>query len=275
MTAGERGVACNGSMGMTSPDLPVESGAIGSSVAAVEETRPTIESVKPTTEHPDVLVVDDEPQVRQIVATYLESEGFHVRTAADGAEALAELAKKRADLIVLDLMLPGIDGLTVLRRLRESGDDVPVIVLSAKGQESERVAGLELGADDYVTKPASPREVLARVRAVLRRTGTTGPESIAIAGLEIDVTGRRLRRDGDEIDLPPKEFDLRVRMAATPGEVHSRADLLRDVWGSSPDWQDPGTVTVHVRRLRRKLEEDPSDPQHLVTVYGVGYRFDP
>jgi len=224
---------------------------------------------------PDILVVDDEPQVRHVVASYLEGEGFAVRTAADGTEALAELARKRPDLIVLDLMLPGVDGLTVLRRLRDSGDSVPVIVLSAKGEESERVVGLELGADDYVSKPASPREVLARVRAVLRRTGATGPDRIDIAGLAIDVVGRRVERNGEEVELPPKEFDLLVRLASTPGEVHSRADLLRDVWGSNPDWQDPGTVTVHVRRLRRKFEEDPSAPKHFVTVYGVGYRFDP
>ncbi len=222
----------------------------------------------------DVLVVDDEPQVREIVATYLERDGYSVRTAADGTEALAELARKRADLVVLDLMIPGVDGLTVLRRLRESGDEVPVIVLSAKGRESERVAGLELGADDYLAKPASPREVAARVRAVLRRSKGSGPDQLSIAGLEIDVVGRRITRDGEEVELPPKEFDLLVRMASAPGEVLSRSDLLRDVWGSSPDWQDPGTVTVHIRRLRRKLEEDPANPRHLVTVYGVGYRFD-
>lgn len=224
---------------------------------------------------PDILVVDDEPQVRQVVASYLEEEGFTVRTAANGTEALSEIEKKRPDLIVLDLMLPEIDGLSVLQRLRASGNSVPVIVLSAKGQESERVVGLELGADDYVAKPASPREVMARVRAVLRRTGSSGPEHISIAGLEIDVVGRRVERNGDIVDLPPKEFDLLVRLASTPGEVHSRADLLRDVWGSNPDWQDPGTVTVHIRRLRRKFEADPSSPVHFVTVYGVGYRFDP
>lgn len=223
---------------------------------------------------PDVLVVDDEPQVREIVATYLERDGFNVRTAATGAEALAELAKKRADLVVLDLMLPGVDGLAVLRKLRESGDQVPVIVLSAKGRESERVAGLELGADDYLAKPASPREVAARVRAVLRRAGAVGPEVIEVGDLEIDLVGRRLTKGGDLVELPPKEFELLARFAASPGQVHSRADLLRDVWGSSPDWQDPGTITVHIRRLRRKIEDDPANPKHLVTVYGVGYRFD-
>lgn len=224
---------------------------------------------------PDVLVVDDEPQVRQIVASYLTREGFSVRTAADGTAAMAELAKKRPDLVVLDLMLPGVDGLTVLRRLRASGDQVPVIVLSAKGQESERVAGLELGADDYLAKPASPREVAARVRAVLRRSGSSGPETISVGDLVIDVTGRRLHQAGTEVEVTPKEFDLLATLAGAPGEVHSRSDLLRDVWGSSPDWQDPGTVTVHMRRLRRKLETDPANPVHLVTVYGVGYRFDP
>jgi DNA-binding response OmpR family regulator len=224
---------------------------------------------------PDVLVVDDEPQVREIVATYLEREGFTVRTAADGTEALAELARKRADLVVLDLMLPGVDGLAVLRKLRASGDRVPVIVLSAKGRESERVAGLELGADDYLAKPASPREVAARVRAVLRRSGSVGPDVIEVGDLTIDLVGRRATKSDVELELPPKEFELLARFAASPGQVHSRGDLLRDVWGSSPDWQDPGTITVHIRRLRRKIEEDPAHPLHLVTVYGVGYRFDP
>jgi DNA-binding response OmpR family regulator len=224
---------------------------------------------------PDVLVVDDEPQVREIVATYLQLEGFTVRTAADGTEALAELARQRADLVVLDLMLPGVDGLTVLRKLRATGDQVPVIVLSAKGRESERVAGLELGADDYLAKPASPREVAARVRAVLRSSGTAGPETIEVGDLVIDLVGRRATQRGEELDLPPKEFDLLARFASTPGQVHSRGDLLRDVWGSSPDWQDPSTITVHIRRLRRKIEADPAQPLRLVTVYGVGYRFDP
>ncbi len=241
---------------------------------SIIDSAPSIGGVNASQSRPDVLVVDDEPQVRHIVATYLEREGFAVRTAADGKEALAEVAKKRPDLMVLDLMLPEVDGLTVLRRLRDSGDQVPVIVLSAKGQESERVAGLELGADDYLPKPASPREVLARVRAVLRRTGQLGPDVIRVADLEIDVVGRRLTKQGEVIDLPPKEFDLLVQLANAPGAVHSRADLLREVWGSSPDWQDPGTVTVHIRRLRRKLEVDPANPKHLVTVYGVGYRFD-
>lgn len=224
---------------------------------------------------PDVLVVDDEPQIREIVTRYLEKEGYTVRAAADGDQALAMLATKRADLILLDLMLPGTDGLTVLKRLRDAGDQVPVIVLSARGEESQRVAGLELGADDYLPKPASPREVVARVKAVLRRAAPAGPERIQIGSLDIDVVGRRCLNGGHDVELPPKEFDLLVRLASTPGEVHSRSDLLRDVWGSNPEWQDPGTVTVHVRRLRRKIEQDPAKPVHLATVYGVGYRFDP
>lgn len=238
-------------------------------------TRTTLNHVSVPGVVPEVLVVDDEPQVREIVATYLERDGFRVRTAATGAEALAELAKQRADLVVLDLMLPGVDGLAVLRKLRESGDQVPVIVLSAKGRESERVAGLELGADDYLAKPASPREVAARCRAVLRRAGAVGPDVLEVGDMVIDLVGRRLTKAGEAIDLPPKEFELLARFAGSPGQVHSRADLLRDVWGSSPDWQDPGTITVHIRRLRRKIEEDPANPRHLVTVYGVGYRFDP
>lgn len=223
---------------------------------------------------PDVLVVDDEPQLREIVATYLEREGFTVRTAADGREALVELARKRPDAMVLDLMLPGVSGLEVLQKLRSGGDEVPVIVLSARGSEPERVAGLELGADDYVAKPASPREVAARVRAVLRRSKTTGPTTLSFGEIEVDVNARQVVRAGVEVDLRPKEFDLLVQMASSPGQVMSRHDLLRDVWGSSAEWQDPGTVTVHVRRLRRAIESDPSNPDHIVTVYGIGYRFE-
>jgi DNA-binding response OmpR family regulator len=222
----------------------------------------------------DVLIVDDEPRVREVVAGYLEREGFVVRTAADGREAMAEIARKRPDALVLDLMLPGVTGLEVLSKLRASGDEVPVIVLSARGTEPERVAGLELGADDYVAKPASPREISARVRAVLRRSRPVGPATIGFGAVEIDVLARTVTKAGEPVELRPKEFDLLVRLASSPGEVMSRQDLLRDVWGSSSEWQDPGTVTVHVRRLRRAVEDDPAHPVHVVTVYGVGYRFD-
>ena len=222
----------------------------------------------------DILVVDDEPQVREVVATYLEREGYTVRVAANGREAMAEIAARRPDAVVLDLMLPEVGGVEVLQRLRSSGDEVPVIVLSARGSEPERVAGLELGADDYVAKPASPREVAARVRAVLRRSRTTGPRRLTVGSLDIDVSARTVTKGGVTVELRPKEFDLLVRLATSPGEVLSRQDLLREVWGSSAEWQDPGTVTVHVRRLRRAVEDDPARPRHIVTVYGIGYRFD-
>lgn len=223
---------------------------------------------------PDVLIVDDEPQLRNVVASYLEREGFAVRSAADGREALAELAAKRPDALLLDLMLPHVDGLEVLQRLRAGGDEVPVIVVSARGTEPHRVAGLELGADDYVAKPASPREIAARVRAVLRRSRTSGPTALTLGDIEVDVTSRQVVRGGQPIELRPKEFDLLVHLASRPGEVMSRQDLLREVWGSSSEWQDPGTVTVHVRRLRRAIEADPANPTMVVTVYGIGYRFD-
>ncbi len=241
--------------------------------APASSTSTTVSPLQPF-DKPDVLIVDDEPQVREVVATYLEREGFAVRSAADGREALVEIAKKRPDAMVLDLMLPHVNGLEVLQKLRAGGDEVPVIVLSARGSEPDRVAGLELGADDYVAKPASPREIAARVRAVLRRSKSTGPRTLSFGTIDVDVNSRQVTRDGEVLELRPKEFDLLVRLASTPGEVMSRQDLLRDVWGSSSEWQDPGTVTVHVRRLRRVIEADPANPDFIVTVYGIGYRFD-
>lgn len=224
---------------------------------------------------PDILIVDDEPQVRDIVASYLEREGFQVRTAADGNEALEAIGHRRPDAMVLDLMLPGVNGLQILQKLRDDGDQVPVIVLSARGREHERVAGLELGADDYLAKPASPREIAARVRAVLRRSRPIGPSELSFGRCHVDLGARIVTKADEVLNLRPKEFDLLVHLASHPGEVLTRADLLREVWGSHPDWQDPGTVTVHVRRLRRLVEDDPSAPDHIATVYGVGYRFDP
>jgi DNA-binding response OmpR family regulator len=234
-----------------------------------------VSELRPGSAAPDVLVVEDEPQLREVIARYLEREGFEVRVSADGRSALVELATRRPDAVVLDLMLPGVDGLDVLRRLREAGDGIPVIVMSARCTEPERVAGLELGADDYIPKPVSPREVAARVRAVLRRVRRDGPQSFVFGSIEVDVAGRLVTRGGEPVELRPKEFDLLVRLASSPGQVLSRQDLLRDVWGSSPEWQDPGTVTVHIRRLRRAVEDDPAAPVHIVTAYGVGYRFDP
>ncbi len=223
-----------------------------------------------------VLVVDDEPMVREVLARYLEKDGFAVDLAEDGESALATYEATRPDLVLLDLMLPRIDGLEVLRRMRAQGPTA-VIMLTAKGEETDRVVGLELGADDYVTKPFSPREVVARVRAVLRRTApAAAPRSDVIThgDLEIDVPRRELRRAGAPVKLTRKEFDLLALLASNPGRVFTRSELLEDVWDFAWDG-DTNTVTVHMRRLREKIEDDPSEPRRLITVWGVGYRFDP
>jgi two-component system response regulator ResD len=224
-----------------------------------------------------VLIVDDEEIVRDVLVRYLEREGFAVDTAADGAAAVELAATDAPDLVVLDLMLPKVDGLEVFRRIRERSD-VPVVMLTAKGDEVDRLVGLELGADDYVSKPFSPREVVARIRAVLRRVdrASNGLEDrrIVAGRLEIDRDRREVRRDGEALPLTRKEFDLLELLAAHPGRTFSRADLLERVWDFA--WVgDSSTVTVHVRRLRSKIEEDPSAPRHVVTVWGVGYRFEP
>jgi two-component system, OmpR family, response regulator ResD len=225
-----------------------------------------------------VLIVDDEAIVRDVLTRYLEKEGFRVDTAVDGEEALAIATDHRPDLVILDLMLPKVDGLEVLRRLRAE-QDVPVVMVTAKGEEVDRVVGLELGADDYVVKPFSPREVVARVRAVLRRgvRSADHPDDgrLVIAGpFAIDRDRREVRRDGRLIELTRKEFDLLEVLSGHPGTTFRRLDLLERVWDSSWDGSS-STVTVHVRRLRAKLEEDPSEPRHIVTVWGVGYRFEP
>ncbi len=224
-----------------------------------------------------VLVVDDEPIVVDVLSRYLTREGFEVVAARDGAEALTSFPAFRPDLILLDLMLPRLDGLEVFRRIREE-DSVPVIMLTALGEETDRVVGLELGADDYVTKPFSPREVVARVRAVLRRAAgrrrDPGDGLLSLGDLDIDGRSREVHRDGSPIRLTLKEFDLLYFLASRPGEVFSRLHLLEELWDFAFDG-DPSTVTVHVRRLREKIEDDPSAPRHLVTVWGVGYRFDP
>ncbi len=224
-----------------------------------------------------VLVVDDEPTVREVVASYLRRDGHIVSEAADGPTALALLESESPDLVVLDMMLPGINGLDILRRIRQMGD-MPVIMLTARAEESDRVAGLELGADDYVVKPFSPRELAARVNGVLRRAAPRpAPLSdlIEFDGLSIDTRSREVRRAGELVELTPKEFDVLAHLAASPRRVFSRADLLRDVWQSSPDWQDSATVTVHVRRIRNKIETDPENPRWITTIWGVGYRFEP
>jgi DNA-binding response OmpR family regulator len=223
-----------------------------------------------------ILIVEDEPSISEVVGLYLRRAGFQVHTVSDGSSALSFLEKQLPDLVVLDVMLPGIDGLSVLRWLRDQSD-TPVILVTARREEVDRIAGLEMGADDYVVKPFSPQELVSRVRAVLRRTKTsdTGSDGSLVAGdLTIDMTTRLVAFSGKEITLTSKEFDLLWLLASHPRQVFSREHLLQRVWGSS-DYIDPSTVTVHLRRLREKIEPDPSQPRHLVTVWGVGYKFEP
>ncbi|MGA9277063.1 response regulator transcription factor [Ilumatobacter sp.] len=223
-----------------------------------------------------VLVVDDEPTVREVVAGYLRRDGHQVAEAADGNRALELLEAEPPDLVVLDMMLPGVNGLDILRRVRATSQ-IPVIMLTARAEESDRVAGLELGADDYVVKPFSPRELAARVNGVLRRVGnkeSASPQKIEFDGLSIDPLAREVRLGDEVIELTPKEFDVLAFLAASPRQVFSRAQVLEQVWQSSPDWQDPATVTVHVRRIRNKIEADPEKPRWISTVWGVGYRFE-
>ena len=225
-----------------------------------------------------VLVVDDEPMVREVVARYLALDGYVVHEASDGDEAVRWLDANRPDLVVLDVMLPGLDGLSILRRLRAEGD-VPVILLTARTEEIDRVVGLELGADDYVVKPFSPRELAVRVRTVLRRTQRVpvpvAAPTLTFDGLSIDTGTREVFRDDRLVALTPKEFDLLVLLARSPRQVFSRRQLLEQVWESAPEYQDPATVTVHVGRIRQKLESDPDQPRWILTAWGVGYRFEP
>jgi DNA-binding response OmpR family regulator len=222
-----------------------------------------------------ILVVDDEPMVLEVVTTYLERDGYQVTTASSGAEAIAAISGSRPDLVVLDVMLPEIDGFDILGRIRRSSD-TPVILLTARTEETDRVLGLELGADDYVVKPFSPRELAARVRSVLRRAQPRrAGEVFEFDDLRIDGISREVSLAGEIVATTPKEFDLLVFLAGSPRQVFSRAQLLEQVWDSSADYQDPSTVTVHVRRLRQKLEADAENPRWLHTVWGVGYRFEP
>jgi DNA-binding response OmpR family regulator len=223
-----------------------------------------------------VLVVDDEPMVREVVAAYLTRDGFSVTEAADGRAALEHMGAQPTDLIVLDVMLPETDGLSVLSAVRQQGD-TPVILLTARGEEADRVLGLELGADDYLVKPFSPRELAARVRTVLKRTMVVPRQGdrLDFQGISVDPAQRQVIVAGDPVELTPKEFDLLFFLAASPRQVFSRAQILDHVWDSNSDWQDPSTVTVHIRRLRQKIESDPQSPQRIVTVWGVGYRFNP
>ncbi|MBA2810880.1 response regulator transcription factor [Streptomyces sp. KM273126] len=220
-----------------------------------------------------VLVVDDDPTVAEVVSGYLDRAGYVVDRAGDGPAALDRAAAHWPDLVVLDLMLPGMDGLEVCRRMRGRAP-VPVIMLTARGDEDDRILGLEVGADDYVTKPFSPRELVLRVESVLRRTrppAATRP--LSAAGLTVDPAARRATRNGADLALTLREFDLLAFLLRHPGRAYSREDLMREVWGW--DFGDLSTVTVHVRRLRGKVEDDPGRPRLIRTVWGVGYRFDP
>ncbi len=223
-----------------------------------------------------VLVVEDDPSVAEVVGRYLERAGFAVERASDGRQALGLAVAGMPDLVVLDLSLPGVDGLEVLRRLRALGS-VPVVILTARGEESDRVEGFELGADDYVVKPFSARELVARVRAVLRRSRGSAasgivPEVLRSDDLEVDARARQVRVRGHTVVLTAREFDVLVFLMSRRGRVCRREELLEQLWGTHHG--DPATLTVHVRRLREKIEADPSRPQRIKTVWGVGYRFE-
>jgi DNA-binding response OmpR family regulator len=222
-----------------------------------------------------VLVVDDEPIVREVVVKYRKREGFRTLEAGDGDRARELLERDPPGLVVLDVMLPGADGLELCRWIR-SRSDLPVIMLTARGEEADRIVGLELGADDYVTKPFSPRELAARVRTVLRRSGPQAgkTERLSFDALEIDAATREVRKEGEPLRLTAKEFDLLYFLARHPRHVFSRQQLMDRVWGYEAAL-DTGTVTVHIRRLREKIEPDPSRPRFLETIWGVGYRFAP
>ncbi len=223
-----------------------------------------------------MLLVEDDATVAEVVVAYLEREGFAVTWKADGAEALAHASLVEPDLVVLDLMLPSLDGIELCRRLRDQSA-VPVIMLTARGDEDDRITGLEVGADDYIAKPFSPRELVARVRAVMRRVNepvapTTAPALLEVDGLRVDVSAREVSRAGRRVELTTLEFDLLVFLMQHPRRVFRRDELLEHVWGYT--YGDASTVTVHVRRLREKIEDDPRAPTFVATVWGVGYRWD-
>ena len=235
---------------------------------------------QPLSDFGDILVVDDEASVVEVVSLYIKREGFDVRVARDGRSALTAIQEKLPALVVLDLMLPEVDGLEIMRRLRNNPEtDIPVIMLTARQQETDRIYGLELGADDYVTKPFSPAELVSRVKAVLRRThgknlNDSVERSLQFGELTINPKTRVVTVRGEIIELTATEFNLLYFMAGHPRQVFKRDQLLENVWGFS-EYVDPSTVTVHIRRLREKIELDPSEPVWLLTVWGVGYKFEP
>ena len=220
-----------------------------------------------------VLVIEDEIRISRLVTDYLEAAGFDVSQAADGQAGLSLFRSVRPDLIVLDLGLPGMDGLDVVREVRTSSS-VPVIILTARGDETDRIVGLELGADDYVTKPFSPKELVARVRALLRRVDTTvaGGESVRVGELDIDIPKRRVTVSDKEVDLPATEFDILLTLARQPGRIYSRAQLLDLIHGVSFESYER-SVDAHVKNIRRKIEDNPRRPTRVLTVYGVGYKY--
>jgi DNA-binding response OmpR family regulator len=225
---------------------------------------------------PEILIVEDEPSIAEVVEIYLRRAGYLVQTACDGNNAVKMLELHQPDLVVLDVMLPGMDGFSILRWLRDRSD-VPVIIITARREEVERIAGLELGADDYVVKPFSPQELVSRVRAVMRRIHreeNRTEKPLAYGDLSIDPQTRLVTLAGQEIALTSREFDLLWLLALHPRQVFTREQLLERVWGVT-EYIDPGTVTVHLRRLREKIEKDASHPVRLVTVWGVGYKFEP
>ncbi len=230
-----------------------------------------------------VLVVDDEPSIREVVTLYLKRAGYRVVEVSEGGAALQAIETQGPNLIVLDLMLPKVDGLEIVRSVRAQGN-TPIIILTARGEETDRVLGLEMGADDYVVKPFSPRELVSRVKAVLRRTqaspeGETGPDvgaerPLDYGDLRIDPVTHLVTVEDEERELTAKEFDLLWTLASHPRQVFNRDQLLDLVWGVT-EYIDPSSVTVHIHRLREKVEPDPADPRHIQTVWGVGYRFEP
>ena len=225
---------------------------------------------------PEILIVEDEPSIAEVVELYLRRAGYQVQAVNDGNAALKLLTQRLPDLLILDVMLPGMDGFSILRWLRDRSD-VPVIVITSRRDEVDRIAGLELGADDYVVKPFSPQELVSRVRAVLRRIHRddhNAGRSLTYDDLTIDPQTRLVTLTGMEIMLTSREFDLLWLLVCHPRQVFTREQLLERLWGTS-EYIDPGTVTVHLRRLREKIEKDPSQPSHLITVWGVGYKFEP
>ena len=225
-----------------------------------------------------ILVVEDETSIAEVVSLYLKRAGYNVQIASDGKKAMNIFERQMPDFVILDLMLPEVDGLTLTRWLRDRSD-VPIIMLTARREEIDRIAGLEMGADDYVVKPFSPQELVSRVRAVMRRLGreqaeTESERSLSFDGLTIDPRSRVVTAKDKSVDLTAKEFDVLYLLARHPKQVFTRAQLLERVWGGAA-YIDPGTVTVHVRRLREKIEDDPSKPARLITVWAVGYKFEP